>query len=89
MSIIFGYTKDLCLALQRKDQDIVSVMRLVSVTKGVLQNTRDLRWDTHTNKVASLCNKYDIDVPNMEVHYVPQGRSKLFVQQVTNLHKKN
>lgn len=86
MSTIFGYTNDLSLALQRKDQDIVSAMRLVSVTKGVLQNMRDLGWDNHMNKVTSLCNKYDIVFPNMEDQYIPQGRSKHFVQQATHIH---
>ena len=86
MSTMLGYTNDLCLALQRKDQDIVSAMRLVSITKGVLQNMRDIGWDIHMNKVTVLCNKYDIVVPNMEALYIPQGRSKRFVQQATNSH---
>lgn len=41
-SIIYGYTNNLCLVLQRNDQDIVRVMPLVSFSKGVLQNLIDL-----------------------------------------------
>ncbi|XP_021775718.1 zinc finger MYM-type protein 1-like [Chenopodium quinoa] len=36
MLTIFSYTNDLCIALQRKEQDIVNAMELVIFTKGVL-----------------------------------------------------
>ncbi|KAK9667959.1 hypothetical protein RND81_13G023800 [Saponaria officinalis] len=41
MQIIFGYTNELCEALQRRDLDIVNAMTLVSLTKGRLQKNRD------------------------------------------------
>ncbi|XP_048503095.1 uncharacterized protein LOC125498842 [Beta vulgaris subsp. vulgaris] len=82
MFTIFGYTNDLCLALQRKDQDIVGAMRLVSSTKRVLQKMRECGWESHLRKVTSFCNIHDIVVPDMEANYIPQGRSKrLFNKQ--------
>ncbi|XP_057538192.1 uncharacterized protein LOC130815725 [Amaranthus tricolor] len=86
MLIIFGYTNDLCIALQRKEQDIVNAIRLVSTTKNVLQKMRDEGWDNLLKKVITFCTKHEIDVPSMDAHYVPQGRGRRFVQQATNLH---
>ncbi|XP_057802841.1 uncharacterized protein LOC131018137 [Salvia miltiorrhiza] len=86
MTTIFGYTNDLCLALQRRDQDIISAMRLVTLTKVTLQKMRDNGWETHLNKVISFCNNNEIVVPDMEACYIPQGRSKRFAQQVSYLH---
>lgn len=70
MSNIFGYINISCIPLKRKDQDTDSVMRFVSLTKKVLQNIKDIVWDTHMYKVTSLWNKYDIVVSDMEVHYI-------------------
>ncbi|XP_057533120.1 uncharacterized protein LOC130811009 [Amaranthus tricolor] len=41
MLTIFGYTNDLCVALQRKEQDIVNAISLVKSTTNVLQKMRD------------------------------------------------
>ncbi|XP_042032211.1 uncharacterized protein LOC121778885 [Salvia splendens] len=70
MTTIFGYTNDLCLALQRRDQDIINAMRLVTLTKDQLQKMRDVRWEIQLNKVIDLLlqeldNRFD-DV-NMEL----------------------
>ncbi|XP_042065518.1 zinc finger MYM-type protein 1-like [Salvia splendens] len=51
MTTIFGYTNNLCLALQRRDQDIINAMRLVSLTKCQLQKMREDGWEIHLNKV--------------------------------------
>ncbi|KAL6566724.1 hypothetical protein OROMI_015128 [Orobanche minor] len=51
MSTIFGYTNILCVALQKKNQDIVSAMRLVDLTKILLQKMREDGWETHLKKV--------------------------------------
>ena len=79
MLIIFGYTNDLCLALQRRDQDIVNVMSLVSLTKRLLQERMDGGWETLLNKVTSFCTKYNIVVPDMDAPYIPWGRSRRFI----------
>ncbi|KAL6509305.1 hypothetical protein OROGR_022615 [Orobanche gracilis] len=86
MTTILGYTNDLCLALQRRDQDVVNAMRLVTITKVILQKMRENGWETHLNKVISFCNDRGIIVPDMEARYIPQGRSKRFVQQVSYFH---
>ncbi|XP_042027268.1 uncharacterized protein LOC121774463 [Salvia splendens] len=86
MTTIFGYTNNLCLALQRRDQDIINAMRLVTLTKDQLQKMREDGWEIHLNKVISICNKHGIVVPDMKAHYSPHGRSKRFVQQVSYLH---
>ncbi|XP_042026985.1 zinc finger MYM-type protein 1-like [Salvia splendens] len=83
MTTIFGYTNNLCLALQRMDQDIINAMRLVSLTKSQLQKTREDGWEIHLNKVISFCNNHGIVVPDLEACYMPHGRSKRFVQQVS------
>jgi hypothetical protein len=38
---IFGYSDALCNALQRRDQDIVNAIDLLSITKEELQNLRE------------------------------------------------
>ncbi|KAL6542463.1 hypothetical protein OROMI_024065 [Orobanche minor] len=87
MSTIFGYTNILCVALQKKkNQDIVSAMRLVDLTKILLQKMREDGWETHLKKVISFCNENDIVVPAMEARYIPQGRSRPFIRQVSYLH---
>ncbi|XP_021728408.1 uncharacterized protein LOC110695489 [Chenopodium quinoa] len=86
MLTIFGYTNDLCIALQRNEQDIVNAMRLVSSTTKVLQKMREQGWDILLKKVTSFCNKHKIDVPNMEANYVPHGRSRRSVEKATNEH---
>ncbi|KAL6520811.1 hypothetical protein OROHE_016992 [Orobanche hederae] len=86
MSTIFGYTNILCVALQKKNQDIVSAMRLVDLTKILLQKMREDGWETHLKKVISFCNDNDIVVPDMEARYIPQGRSRRFIRQVSYLY---
>ncbi|XP_021734862.1 zinc finger MYM-type protein 1-like [Chenopodium quinoa] len=83
---MFSYTNGLCLALQRKEQDIVNAMELVTFTKSVLQKMREQGWETLLKKVTSFCTKQDIDVPTMDALYVPQGRTRRFVEKATNLH---
>ncbi|XP_057545754.1 uncharacterized protein LOC130824754 [Amaranthus tricolor] len=86
MLTIFGYINDLCVALQRKEQDIVNAISLVKSTTNVLQKMRDQGWDSLLDKVILFCTKHEIDVPSMDAQYVPQGRSRRFAKQATNLH---
>ncbi|XP_010693270.1 uncharacterized protein LOC104906235 [Beta vulgaris subsp. vulgaris] len=86
MLTILGYTNDLCVALQRKEQDIVNAMGLVNSTKNVLQKMREQGWETLLHKVTSFSTKHKVEVPSMDALYVPQGRSRRFVEQATNLH---
>ena len=81
---IFGITNQLNLSLQRKEQDIVNVMRLVNVTKEQLQTLRGEGWYSHLEKVTSFCNKYDIFVPKMDDIYDLPGRYRRGQAQKTN-----
>ncbi|XP_010694527.1 uncharacterized protein LOC104907311 [Beta vulgaris subsp. vulgaris] len=85
MLAIFGYTNDLYVALQRKEQDIVNVMELISYAKIGLQKVREQGWEALLNKITSFCVKHGIVVLTMGASYVPQGRSIRFVEQITNL----
>lgn len=58
MRVIFGYTNDLCQALQRRDQDIVNAMALVDLTKDHLQIMRDDGWNNFFETVCNFCVKH-------------------------------
>ncbi|XP_008226411.1 PREDICTED: uncharacterized protein LOC103325991 [Prunus mume] len=83
---ILGITNDLSKALQKKDQDIVNVMMLVQRCKQKLQSVRDDDFDDFLGQVSMFCGKNDIDVPNMDDLFVPQGRSRRKAQKITNRH---
>ncbi|KAL6518995.1 hypothetical protein OROHE_017419 [Orobanche hederae] len=83
---IFGYTNQLNMALQKREQDIVNAMTFVDVTRGQLQKMRNSGWDALVEKISSFCTKYDIVVLDMDEMYVRPGKSKRGVSQVTNLH---
>ena len=51
MKTVLGITNDLSVVLQRKDQDIVNAMRLVSLSKQRLQKLRDEGRDTLLGEV--------------------------------------
>ncbi|KAK9671818.1 hypothetical protein RND81_12G056500 [Saponaria officinalis] len=84
---ILGITNDLCQALQRKSQDILNAMHLVSNTKILIQKLRDDGWEILLQQVLLFCNNHDIEVPNMEDHYIyGRGRFRQPKDRVTNLH---
>ncbi|XP_074292888.1 uncharacterized protein LOC141619769 [Silene latifolia] len=87
MKVIFGYTNDLCQALQRKDQDIVNAMTLVDLTMAQLQHMRDDGWDNFLETVCNFCVKNKVEVPNMSDFYAPLGRSRRCLHKVVNLHR--
>ena len=78
MVIILGYTNDLSECLQRRDQDILTTMKLVKLAKDRMQELRSDGWDAFLQRVTLFCNKHDIQVPAMEDNYVPFGRSTWF-----------
>ncbi|XP_074315145.1 uncharacterized protein LOC141651326 [Silene latifolia] len=85
--IDFGITNDLCQALQRKSQDILNAMHLVSNTKILIQKLRDDGWENLLQQVLLFCNNHEIEVPNMEDHYIyGRGRYRQPKDRVTNLH---
>ncbi|XP_021765932.1 zinc finger MYM-type protein 1-like [Chenopodium quinoa] len=80
------FKAQIVLGQLEKEQDIVNAMELVTYTKLVLQKMREQGWDTLLNKVTSFCAKHGIVVPTMDSPYVPQGRSRRFVEEATNEH---
>lgn len=79
-------TNELSQALQKRDHDIVNAMKLVQLSKRQLQDMRSNGWDKFLDVVSSFAIKHDIDIPNMDEKFVPQGRSRRNAQEFTNLH---
>jgi hypothetical protein len=84
---ILGFTNDLSLALQRGDQDLINALSLVNATKQELQEMRDDGWEELISKVVKICNKHDIDVPDMDAPYMPSKKPRgPTTSSVSNLH---
>ena len=86
MKMVWGITNNLSQALLRKDQDIVNAMNLVKFSKHRLQKMRDEGWESLLGEVFLFCDKHHIIVPNMLDLFVIRGRSRLNVEESTNLH---
>ncbi|XP_039015479.1 zinc finger MYM-type protein 1-like [Hibiscus syriacus] len=86
MKRIFGIMNELNKSLQRKDQDIVNAMSLVTLTKEILQNMRENECESFFATITSFCNKNNIDILNMDVVYTPPGRKKRCSLDTTNIH---
>ena len=57
-------------------------MYLISSTKALIQKFRDDGWDNLLTTVISFCEKYCIDVLDMNAHYVVRrGRARARNQQ--------
>ena len=67
---VLGISNMLCQALQLKSQDILNAMNLVSTTKMLLQKLRESEWDTFLESVVSFCERYEIDIPNMNARHM-------------------
>ena len=63
MKTVLGITNELCLALQRKDQDIVNAMTLVKLAKQRLQQLRDEGWEPLLTEISSFCLTHKIGTP--------------------------
>ncbi|XP_075082580.1 uncharacterized protein LOC142166872 [Nicotiana tabacum] len=79
---VLALTYDLNTALQKKDQDIVSVMKLAGFAKRQLQDMRDSRWNSLIKDVSLFCVKHGIVIPEMDMNYV-RGKSKRKKSSVT------
>ncbi|KAI3688136.1 hypothetical protein L1987_81844 [Smallanthus sonchifolius] len=85
MKHILGVTNTLCEALQRKNQDILNVTELVKSTKEELQRYRLEGFDSLLKDVTSFCDKYEIEMVNIEDEYVdPKYRRRK--TGITNRH---
>jgi hypothetical protein len=84
MLVILGYTNDLSISLQKKDQDILNAMDLVRLAKDQMQRMRSNGWEGFLAKVTLFCNKHGIGVPSPEDNYVAHGRSHRYYEIQTN-----
>ena len=55
-------THDLCQTLQRKSQDILNSISLVSTTKALLQEMRQTGWNDLIKEVIIFCEKHNITI---------------------------
>ncbi|XP_071741374.1 uncharacterized protein [Rutidosis leptorrhynchoides] len=85
MKKILKKTDNLCQALQRKSQDIVNTLSLVSTTKSLIQNLRDEGWQSLFDKVVSFCETNNIQVPEMTIDSQLQELNSRFNESVTEL----
>uniref|UniRef100_A0A0D3B8F7 HAT C-terminal dimerisation domain-containing protein n=1 Tax=Brassica oleracea var. oleracea TaxID=109376 RepID=A0A0D3B8F7_BRAOL len=76
MLLILGFTANLSLDLQQKDQDILNAMSLVESTKRELQKLRDDGWELLMAKVASFCKKHDAEILIMEEDFIDPRRPR-------------
>ncbi|KAM3372293.1 hypothetical protein ACQJBY_019277 [Aegilops geniculata] len=88
MKEIFEITELLGQALQKKSQDIVNVVRLVSSTKECLQQLRsDDGYAEFIVMVIEFCTNHSIDIPNFEETYILRGgRARHQPDQFTKEH---
>ncbi|RZC19012.1 Zinc finger MYM-type protein 1 [Glycine soja] len=61
-----GFTNDLNIALQKCDQDLLNALSLVKATKEELQEMRNNGWEKLISKFMEICNKHDIDMPDLD-----------------------
>jgi hypothetical protein len=78
MVTILGYTNDLSLCLQRREQDILNALPLVTMAKNRMQQLRSDGWVRFLQRVTLFCNKHGIQVSSMDGNYVPFRRSSRF-----------
>lgn len=64
-----GITYLLSQALQKKSQDIVNAMNLVSSTKSPLQKLRDNGWDTFLKSALSFGETHGLEMSEMHAPY--------------------
>ena len=85
---IFRYTDDFNCAWQKRVQDILNVVSLISLTKTQLELLReDDGWEKFLADVTSFCVKRKIVVPKMDGRYKSVGRSKRYYVKLTNYHR--
>ncbi|KAJ1276093.1 hypothetical protein BS78_05G187800 [Paspalum vaginatum] len=83
---LLSMTDMLSHALQRKDQDIVEAMHLISGVKDSLQDMRDNGWEPLLKRVKIFCAKNESEVPDMDKEINARGTSARRRQNVTNMH---
>jgi hypothetical protein len=86
MQTVLVFTTNLNHALQKKDQDIVNAVELISLTKLQLHGLRqDIGWEDFLKEVDSFCVKNKI-IHDIDTFYRPVGRDRRFFIKIKNLH---
>ena len=70
MKDIMTITHDLCQVLQRKSQDILNAITLVSSSKTLIQRKRESGWNFFFQEVKLFCEKYKINIFDMCTPYI-------------------
>ena len=86
MKHLLGTTNELSHALQRKDQNIVQAISLISSVKHQLQSFRDDGWEAMLDQTNRFCELHNISQVNMEDIIPHPGRKKHGAELITNLH---
>ncbi|XP_016162244.1 zinc finger MYM-type protein 1-like [Arachis ipaensis] len=87
MRNILEISHDLCQALQRKNQDILNALTLVSTTKTLIQRMRESSWEAFIKEVILFCEKHEVEVPYMDALYIPRrGQTRKIVDQISVEH---
>ncbi|XP_037408386.1 uncharacterized protein LOC119270485 [Triticum dicoccoides] len=73
---ILHMTNDLSLLLQKKDQNVVQAMSLVTDVRTRLINWRNNGWEPLLEDVKAFCTKNDIPIPNMDDIFTKWGKSR-------------
>jgi hypothetical protein len=73
---LFRVTNELSLLLQKKDQNIVQAMSLLTDVKARLIELRNNGWEALFAEVKTFCEAKKIEVPNMEAPRPRWGRSR-------------
>ncbi|CAD6337319.1 unnamed protein product [Miscanthus lutarioriparius] len=83
---LLSMTDILSRALQRKDQDIVEAMHLITDVKDGLRDMRNNGWEPLLRKVKTFCEKNKIEVPDIDKEINVRGTFRRRKQKVTNKH---
>ncbi|XP_016165282.1 zinc finger MYM-type protein 1-like [Arachis ipaensis] len=87
MRNILEVSHDLCQALQRKNQDILNALTLVSTTKTLIQRMRESSWEAFIKEVILFCEKHEVEVPDMNALHIPRrGQTRKIVDQISVEH---
>jgi hypothetical protein len=87
MVTILGYTNDLSLCLQRREQDILNALSLISVAKNRMEQLKSNGWIVFLQRVTLFYNKHGIQVPSVHGNYVSFERSSRFsIVQINDDH---
>jgi hAT family C-terminal dimerisation region len=73
MKEVLEIAEILSQALQKKSQDLVNAVHLVSSTRVLLQKMRENGWEIFFGKLVKFCESHGINVPNMDETYILRG----------------